>query len=668
MESHPQGYAQEFPVARALACRGELQFAVAVYVKDLTISPGRQAGNAAAQPYLIEKPCREYDGTTLARRKEMSIPVMLADALRHHQAGRLTEAEPIYRRILAIDAHHSDSLHLLGVIACQCGRYDIGASLIGQAIRRCSGNAVYLHNMANALKALGRVDDAITYYERTLALNPVCADAHNNLGSALSAQGKFDAAIAHYSRALALDPRHADAHNNLGSALLAQSKLADAMAHFGHALAANPNHAEAHNNLANVFVAQGRIDDALPHYQRALLLKPDYADAHANLSSALLAKGKLDEAAIHCIRVLTLNPHHAEAHNNLGYIFTAQGKFDDAIAHYGRAIAIRPDYAETLHNRAEIKTFQPGDADLAALEALAGRPDLTEGQALHIHFTLAKALEDTGDYSRAFQHLRQGNALKRRQIAYDEAAVAAYFERIAAVFDSSLFDRFEGEGDPSCVPIFVLGMPRSGSTLVEQILASHPRIHAAGELTDLDQAAGRAFNISGLDGNALRRLAQSYLARLPAVDGGKVRIVDKLPGNFLNIGLIRLILPNARIIHTMRDPMDTCVSCYSKLFTLGADFSYDLGELGRYYRCYSALMTHWRSVLPPGTMLDLEGQARRLIDYCGLPWDDRCLSFHRTSRPVQTASAVQVRKPLFRSSLQRWRKYETYLAPLLREL
>ena len=390
----------------------------------------------------------------------------------------------------------------------------------------------------------------------------------------------------------------------------------------------------------------------------------------------------------HYERALAIDPNHAEAHNNLGNILKDQGKFDDAMAHYGRAIAIRPDYAEAHYNRAEIKTFHPGDAELEALEALAGRDDLSPNQALHIHFALAKALEDCGDYAGAFEHLRKGNDLKRRQINYDEPAPSKFFQRISTVFDRSLFDRFQGEGDPSSVPIFVLGMPRSGSTLIEQILASHPQIHGAGELADLEIAASTVLSCSGkpvpfpecvpaLDGAALRRIGQSYLARLPALAEGKVRIVDKLPANFLRIGLIRLILPNARIIHTMRDPIDTCVSCYSKLFTSGQDFTYDLAELGRYYRCYRDLMTHWRSVLPPGAMLDvsyedvvddLPGQARRLIDYCGLPWDDRCISFHRTSRPVKTASAVQVRKPLFRSSLQRWRKYEAGLGPLLHEL
>jgi hypothetical protein len=355
---------------------------------------------------------------------------------------------------------------------------------------------------------------------------------------------------------------------------------------------------------------------------------------------------------------------------------------------YGRAIAIRSDYAEAHYSRAEIKKFCRGDADLTALEALAAREDLPEDKAPYIHFALAKALEDCGDYVRAFEHLRLGNALKRAQIHYDESGIVKLFQRVSTVFDRSLFDRFEGEGDPSSTPIFVLGMPRSGSTLIEQILGSHPQILGAGELTHLGEAARTVLNpgdqafpypecVPALNSVVLRRIGRAYLSRLPVLPEGRARIVDKLPVNYVGIGLIRLILPNARIIHTMRDPIDTCVSCYSKLFSTGQGYSYDLAELGRQYRRYSELMTHWRSVLPPGAMLDishenvvddLEGQARRLLDYCGLPWDDRCLEFHKTSRPVRTASAAQVRQPLFRTSLQRWRRYKAELGLLLREL
>ncbi len=500
--------------------------------------------------------------------------------------------------------------------------------------------------------------------------------------------GRLADALALYERVISLNPEYADAHNNLGVALVQLGRIDEAMAHFERALALNPGYADAHNNLGNSLAAQGRFNDAVAHFERACVLNPGLVSAQKNAGAALVQLGRIDDAAEHYWRVLARNPDDAEAHQDLGNILKVQGRFDEALKHYGRAIAIRPAYAEAHYSRAEVKTFQSGDSELAALEALAGRDDLPVDKATFIHFALAKAFEDCEDYARAFAHLRRGNDLKRRQIHYDEAGVAAYFQRIRAVFDSSLLNRFQGEGDSSPAPIFVLGMPRSGSTLVEQILASHSQIHGAGELTDLETAIRTVLNagdrpvrfpecVPSLDGPALRRLGQTYLACLPASADGKVRIVDKSPGNFLNIGLIRLILPNARIIHTVRDPMDTCVSCYSRLFTFGQEFSYDLAELGRFYRGYTEAMAHWRTILPPGAILDvsyedvvddLEGQARRLIDYCGLPWDDRCLGFDKNSRPVRTASAVQVRKPLFRGSLQRWRKYETGLTPLLHEL
>jgi len=543
-------------------------------------------------------------------------------------------------------------------------------------------------NLGAALAAQGRIDAAVAHFERALALKPDFADAHNNLGTVLAVQGRIIDAVPHFERALALKPDFADAHNNLGNALKEQGRIIDAVAHYERAIALKPDFADAHSNLGDALKTQGRIDAAVAHCERALVLNPNHVNAHNNLGNALVAQGRIDDGLAHYERAITLYPDHADAHLNLGIELAVQGRIDDALAHLGRAIAIRPAYAEAHYNRAEIKTFRHGDADLAALEELAKRNDLSAKDALHIHFALAKALDDSGDYARAFDHLRKGNDLKRRQIKYDELAVGKFFNRIATVFDSSLFERFQGVGDPSPVPIFVLGMPRSGSTLIEQILASHPQVYGAGELSDLQIAVNTVLACSGqrvpfpecvpaLDDATLRRIGQTYLARLPALAEGKTRIVDKLPSNFLSIGLIRLILPNARIIHTMRHPIDTCVSCYSKLFTFGHGFCYDLAELGRYYRRYTELMTHWRSVLPPGAILDvsyedvvddLQGQARRLIEYCGLPWDERCISFHKTSRPVKTASAAQVRKPLFRSSLQRWRKYEAGIGPLLHEL
>ncbi len=603
---------------------------------------------------------------------------MLETALGHHRAGRLAEAEAIYREILTSDANHADALHLLGMIAHQRGQHETAVSMILQAIAINPNVPAFHSNLGTIFQAQGKLDEAGACFERALTLKPDWAEVQSNFGNILHAQGKLDEAAACQERALALKPDFAEAFSNLGIVRQAQGKLAEAVACYERALALKPDYADAHNNLGTAFLDQDRIDEAVMHYERALALKPDFASAHNNLGNALAKQNRTDDAKLHYERALAFKPDYANAHNNLGNVLKEQGKFGEATAHYGRAIALQPDYAEAHLNRSDIKFFERGDADLAALEALA-HSDLPADKAMYIHFGLAKALDDAREYARAFDHLLQGNRLKRRQVDYQEAQTLELFARIRAVFDNSLLDRHQSMGCPSSAPVFVLGMARSGSTLVEQILAGHPQIHAAGELTILEKMEHRGFpeSVTNLDGPALRGLGESYLARLPNVASDIIRVIDKLPGNFLRIGLIRMILPNARIIHTMRDPIDTCLSCYSKLFTSGLSFTYDLAELGRYYRGYSELMAHWRSVLLPGVMLDvsyenvvedLEGEARRLIHFCGLPWDDGCIAFHRTGRPVRTASAVQVRQPLFRSSLERWRHYEAFLGPLLDEL
>jgi Tfp pilus assembly protein PilF len=458
-----------------------------------------------------------------------------------------------------------------------------------------------------------------------------------------------------------------------------EGRINESLIYYKRALVFKPGHADAHRNLGAALQSLGRTEEAAAHYERAIALKPTLAGAHNNLGILRMAEGRFDDARTHYQRAVALDPNHAEAHNNLGVFFKEEGRFDQAMAHFAQAIAIRPDYAEAHYNRAEIWNFIHGDEHLQALEALTARKNAPSGSALYLHFALAKALEDSGDFSRAFVHLRQGNALKRAQIGYDEATERLQMKRISKVFDREILRRLQGQGDPSNCPIFIVGMPRSGTTLVEQILASHPRIQAGGELRAMEAAAGPNYPrlVPDLDEAALQRIGRFYLAGLPPLAEGKTHIVDKLPGNFLKIGLIHLMLPNARIIHVTRHAVDTCMSCYSKLFETGHHYCYDLAELGRYYRAYDDLMTHWRTVLPPDSFLEvsyeevvehLEIQARRMIEYCGLAWDDRCISFHRTERAVRTASAVQVRKPLFRTSLQRWRRHAADLTPLLSEL
>jgi hypothetical protein len=313
---------------------------------------------------------------------------------------------------------------------------------------------------------------------------------------------------------------------------------------------------------------------------------------------------------------------------------------------------------------------------------------LSVADQIDLHFALAKAYEDVGRDVEAFRQWLAGNALKRRQLGYDEAAVLGGFDRVRATFTSDLMQRRQNVGHPSSTPVFIVGMARSGTTLVEQILASHPQVFGGGEIKYLRRAVDGIRGPTGdsaifpelapgLEAQDFRDLGARYLAEIGRLAPTACRVTDKMVGNIIYVGLIHLTFPNAAIIHTVRDPADTCLSCFSKLFAEGQNHTYDLAELGRYYRHYRILMSHWRQVLPPGRILevryedvvaDLEGQARRIVGHCGLAWDKNCLSFHQTERPVFTASAVQVRQPIYRSSIGRWRRYESSIEPLLAEL
>lgn len=374
---------------------------------------------------------------------------------------------------------------------------------------------------------------------------------------------------------------------------------------------------------------------------------------------------------------IALKPADPVLHVNLGILFRDQGRLSEAVEEYGQAIALRATQADAHFLRAEIRTFRVGDPEIAAMEALLQRPNLPARDSIHLQFALGKARDDVGDYGRAFTHWSAGNALKRAQLQYDEKPLLAGLRLMEAEFNRAALERLKGYGHPSVLPIFVVGMPRSGSTLIEQILASHPQVHAAGEIGHLAAVAGAMPEPARLDGAAIQRMAEEYLARLPRLPAGKTRIVDKAPTNFIRTGLIRLMFPHARIVHSVRDARDTCLSCYSKLFVSGCFYSYDLGELGRYYAGYRRLMDHWQRLAPAGALVDvvyeelvadLPGVAQRMIAACGLSWDESCLRFHETSRPVRTASAAQVRRPIHGGSVGRWRNYESRLGPLLEEL
>jgi tetratricopeptide (TPR) repeat protein len=757
------------------------------------------------------------------QRRALSPAQAFDEAEARHRAGRLDEAEQLYRAVLKIDPDHFGALHYLGLTCTQQRKLDEALALLQRAIalnpqsaeartnlgialaaaqrpdeaitqyeqaialqpdyaeaRNNLGivlqalkrqedaaaqfeaalalkpdNPFVLNNLGSALAALGRHADAIAAYEKAIALNPRFAEAVNNLGVALAALDRHDEAIAHYEQAIALKPDYAEAHGNLGAVLNKLDRRQDAIAHFERALELDPNLAEAHNDIGNALVALDRKEEAVERYRRALAIKPTFAEAHSNIGNALVKLERHGEAILHFKaasgldpeafqihvslgralafldrhdealaayrKAIELRPDNADVHWLLGCALQAGGRAEEAIAEHRRALAIKPDLADAFdslgsalvtlgrlaegrqaigraieiaparidfhRNLAMSKRFAAGDVQLPVMEELArNAAALGDGQRMELHYALGKAYADLGRPHIALPHLVEANAIKRGKIKYDEASMLGQLERIKAVMTRELIERKSGHGVASDLPVFIVGMPRSGSTLIEQILASHPGVFGAGEVPNFGQTVASLCSsadaavpyteiVPDMPGERLGELGARYLESVRTLAPQARRITDKLLANFRVAGLIHLALPAAKIIHARRDPLDTCLSCFEREFAKDHQpFTYDLVELGRYYRTYDSVMAHWRRALPEHAMLevqyeeliaDFEPQARRVLAYCGLDWDPRCLAFHRTERPVRTSSAVQVREPLYRSSIGRWHSVRHLLRPLL---
>ena len=438
--------------------------------------------------------------------------------------------------------------------------------------------------------------------------------------------------------------------------------------------------------MASALAALGRNDEAEAAFRAALALAPGDGHLRARYGVALRAWMRPEEAAIQLQRGANLAPGVGAIWNNLAKVRMELGQVDAVHAALERAIAAEPDQPRHYRSLGECHRFRPEDPHLAALRDLAARVDTLPDEArIELHFALAKALDDIGDRSGAFRHWQCGNALKRAGVPYDEDAVVRRLEQIRAAFTPEATARLSGLGHPAPQPVFIVGMPRSGSTLIEQILASHPDVAAAGEMDAFERLTATRLGPRFPDGlpeltaDDLQHLGQAYLGavhREARLDGGRPvrRVTDKMPSNFVYAGLIHLVFPRARIIYARRDPVDTCMSCFTKLFSESQPFAWDLGELGRYWRACEAHMDHWRRILPPEIYLevdyeavveDLEGQARRILAHCGVDWHPACLEFHRATRPVRTASWAQVRQPLYRHARGRWRAYGEWLGPLV---
>ena len=654
-------------------------------------------------------------------------PATLQQALSLHRAGRLKEAEAGYRRVLATQPGDPDALHYLGLIAHQSGRYADAVDLIRQAIA-ARPRPTFWYNLAQAHLAQRDAAAAEDALKQTLAAVPDHAEALFHLGGLCRARGDVPAAIDCYRRAVAAKAPFADAQVNLGMLLNEAGDPTQAIAHLEAADRLRPNDPEILNNLGLV---RKRIDPlrAIEDFRRALGADPKFAVAAASLAALLISLGRHREAisaleaaleakgddiglrmllAAACAgadrtedaianyeKAAAADPRSAHPLVALGRLYRQMGRFERAYDCYREARERDPDDWDALLGiLSHLKSRMPED-EVARIASRVDDQTLSSERRRQLHFAISRYREATGDYDDAFSHMREANALRRLELEarsgpYDPAGETARVDSTISAFDADYFDRVSGWGADSELPVFIVGMPRSGTSLCEQILASHSQVFGAGELPDIGRIA-RAFQrqFGEENGSAIgssyaghmtrevvRLTADEHVERLNLLAPEALRIVDKMPLNYYRLGLIATLFPRARIIHCRRDPVDTCLSCFSRNLPFLPIWASDLRAIGQVYCEYQRLMAHWCRVLPIGILeftyedvvSDLARSARRLVEYCGLEWDEDCLEFHRTDRQVKTASIEQVRQPIYLSSIGRWKRFERHLAPLLETL
>lgn len=633
--------------------------------------------------------------------------------------GRHEQAAASFRRALDLKDRFPLAHNNLGIVLLALGRADAAIAAHRRALVLAPDFADAHACLGHALRSAGSLADAAASYRRATLIQPDHIEALRHLGDTLAALAQPEPAAAAYERVLALAPQSADVLGGLGNVLRDLGRPAAAAESYRTALALQPDSPELHNSLGNALLDLGQIEPAVQSYRRSLELKPDAAKTHSNLGSALRDLAKLEESAAsyHTAlqfaadsadmsaeiltnlavverllgqaakvdasigRALALNPASTAAILVSADVAADRGEFAQAEALYRRTFASDPDCASAWAGIAALRRMGEGDADwLAIARRLLARPRRPRETA-HLHFAMGKYFDDLKEYSEAFASYHAANELiKTSRPPHDPEQMSRTFEFIAQLYDREWIEQARAGrvADSSVRPIFVVGMPRSGTSLAEQILASHPEVFGAGELSYWKTASfemGRRGLESGPSGALSAEFAAKYRELLSTLAPRHAHVVDKMPANFAHLGMIHAALPEARIIHMRRDPIDTCLSIYFQNFHVAHSYANDLGDLARYYDEYLRLMRHWHAVLPPGAILDVpyealvddpESWSRRMVEFAGLPWDEACLNFHNTARSVSTFSKWQVRQKINRRSVQRWRNYAAFVGPLRR--
>ena len=588
----------------------------------------------------------------------------------------------VLRHAIRVAPGHARAHEDLGTVLLNQGQHAQALPLLQKAAELMPNNPSVFTKLGGALSALGRSEDAQKVLAKASALLP--AQAKLEQATQLFAEGKFRESERLAQDLLSQNPRDVNAALLLARIANHAKCYDDAEILLLKIVELAPKFSSAWFLLGAVLRELDRSEEAVVALRKAVDFDGENALAHYFLGASLAMAAKTDEAVGSYRTALRLDPNLTGAHVGLGHVLKTLGDQEGGIAAYRRAIQLQPDFGETYYSLSNLKTFRFTETEIENMRQIITKPNLPTDCWVHLSFAIGKAYEDIGDYQQAFEFYLKANQKHRESIAYDPVQTQIAHERMRSTFTEAFFvDNFKRQGGSfRSDPIFIVGLPRSGSTLLEQILASHSLVDGTSELPDIsmlavsttDRKSGSVFPSSILERSAadLTALGEQYLKQTMRHRGRTPFFTDKMPNNFAYVGFIKAILPNAKIIDARRHPMDSCIGCFKQHFAKGQTFTYDLFELGEFYLEYEQLMTHWDDVLPgqvlhvqyESVVADLETQVRRILDFCGLEFEDNCVNFHETKRAVRTASSEQVRQPIYQGSVATWKRFGPHLDEL----
>lgn len=641
-----------------------------------------QAGDASTAEQLCRDALNRYpeDANILCLSARALIRLELFD-----------EAEGRINKTLALFPDFPRPHEILGELFLTQNKPEQAVDAFRRAIHLGPDTAEIYQKLSTALMMLGRTAEAHEAVEESRRRNPV--------GAAFAAameherNGDLDMAEKIYRKMLMRDPENVEVLRRIGAMAAAKQQYIDAEIFLQRAVDRAPDFTRAWADLVTVQMAMEEFEQAVASAECLLRLDPEGALSHLVLANAYAMSGRHNDALAEYEQVVAVFPGHPGALSGIGHMLKTTGRQEESIAIYQKCTRQNPQHTEAWWGLANMKTYDFDDREIQAMLDLLNQGDpkaeltsrwLPSTPEVNLCNALGHAFERSGDYDRAFEYFERGNKSRRLDESYDPVQTEHVYDRIIQLFNSGILEKRSGQGRSDNDAIFIVGLPRTGSTLIEQILASHSQVEGTHELPELDRISQTLpivshdrsqypENVRDLENSGFETLGQEYIERTRQYRSSAAFFTDKNPNNFIHVGLLHLILPNAKIIDARRHPLDTCLGCYKQLFAKGQSYSYDLGELGEYYLQYQRLMDHWDEILP-GKVLhvqyeevvaDLEPQVRRILEHCGLPWDDNCLRFYETKRDVRTASSEQVRQPIYSSSVNLWRHYESHLGELI---